>query len=166
MIDKRPLRRSNHWLPNTPIPLKEVAGGFFLVTENGRCKQLRGFGLMPFAEWFGVQPYIVYYVGESSGTERPAFEVAHDLGLCLPDNITTFRCQIWAQIFWAKCWHQFRSSRIEPFAFQTEISTGSPLLSIVRAVVMFIAFDIAFIVESLSYFSYLLTRPSYLFSNL
>ena len=36
-------------------------------------------------------------------------------------------------------------------AFQTEISTGSPLLSIVRAVVMCIAFDIAFIVESLSF---------------
>ena len=73
---------------------EEVAGGFFLVTEYGRSKQLRGFGLMPLHKVALVEPDIVHYVGESSGTERPAFEVAHDLGLCLPDNITTFRCQI------------------------------------------------------------------------
>ena len=73
---------------------EEVAGGFLLVTEYGRSKQLRGFGLMPLHKVALVEPDIVHYVGESSGTERPAFEVAHDLGLRLPDNLTPLLGQI------------------------------------------------------------------------
>ncbi len=49
---------------NVKSPLKEVAGGFSFISEYGRCKQLRGFRLMPFSEKFRVQPDIVHNIRE------------------------------------------------------------------------------------------------------
>ena len=60
--------------------LKEVAGGFLIVMEHRGRKQLRGVGVVPYLERFCVEPYIVHYVGEPTGVERPTTQVAHHLG--------------------------------------------------------------------------------------
>ncbi len=49
---------------------------------------------MPFLERIGIEPYIVHYVGEPTGVERPAPQITHDLGFYLPDNFTPLMGQI------------------------------------------------------------------------
>ena len=73
---------------------KEVAGGLLLVTGNGRSKQLRGIGVVPFLEIAVIKSNVVHYVSEPTRVERPCFEVAYDLGFYLSDYDTSFFSQI------------------------------------------------------------------------
>ena len=82
---------------------KEVTGGFLVVTEYGRCKQLRGFRPMPFLERFLIESDIVHNIREPTGIERPRFEVAENLGFDLSDNNIPLFCQISAQVLRAEC---------------------------------------------------------------
>ena len=82
--------------------LKEVAGGFLLVTEYGRIKQLRGFRLMPFLERFGVLPNEVDNIREPTRVERPRPQVAHELRFYLLDNLIPLLGQISAQVLGAE----------------------------------------------------------------
>ncbi|MBD5201480.1 MAG: hypothetical protein HDS85_05475, partial [Bacteroidales bacterium] len=58
MTDKCPCDFAHRLLQCT-YTSEEIAGGFLFVPEHRRGKQLRGFRLMPFAERFGVLPYVV-----------------------------------------------------------------------------------------------------------
>lgn len=90
------------------IHLEEIAGGFLLVTENGQCKQLCGVRFVLFLEVANIESNVVSYIGESPRVERSDFQVAQELGFYLSRYDTTFLRQIWAEMFCAKCWHQFR----------------------------------------------------------
>ncbi len=83
--------------------LEEVAGGFLLIMEYGRSKQLRGFGLMPLHKVALVEPDIVYCVGKPPGVERPRPQIAHGLRFYLLDNLLPLFGQIAAQILGAEC---------------------------------------------------------------
>ena len=102
MTDKRPLRRSHTDCRNAPTPLKEISLRFLFIAEHRRRKQLRGFGLMPFRKFGFVLPYDIDNIRESTRVERPTAQVADNLRFYLPDNNTSFRWEISAQIFGAE----------------------------------------------------------------
>ena len=81
-------------LTDGTMTLKEVAACFLFVSEYGWSEQLCGFGTVPFLEVSLVKPNVVHDIGKPSGTERPGFQVAHNLGLYLSDNHTPFFSQI------------------------------------------------------------------------
>ena len=50
----------NNWV--IQIMSEEVAGGFLLVTEYRRCKQLRRFRCVPLRKQVGIAANVVYHV--------------------------------------------------------------------------------------------------------
>ena len=58
---------------------EEVAGGFLLVTEYRRCKQLRRLRCVPLRKQVGIASNVVYHVYHISHSDWAAIEQINDL---------------------------------------------------------------------------------------
>lgn len=67
----------NNWV--IQIMSEEVAGGFLLVTEYRRCKQLRRLRCVPLRKQVGIASNVVYHVYHISHSDCAAIEQINDL---------------------------------------------------------------------------------------
>ena len=72
----------NNWV--IQIMSEEVAGGFLLVTEYRRCKQLRRFRCVPLGKQVRIASNEVYHVYHISHSDRAVIEQINDLP---PDGV-------------------------------------------------------------------------------
>ena len=63
---------------------EEVAGGFLLVTEYRRCKQLRSLRCVPLGKQVRIASNVVYHVYHISHSDWAAIEQSNDLP---PDGV-------------------------------------------------------------------------------
>lgn len=57
--------------PRLMYASEEIATRFLFIAEHRRCKQLRGFGLMPFGKFGFILPYDIDNIREPPRVERP-----------------------------------------------------------------------------------------------